>query len=375
MSYPILYLAVGFCALILCFFVMDERSNAVVERFEELGEGDVDIVEDGPFIPKEVRGQYKRVSCAALGRSGALNKYPSVNNMLASNRMMALNPSKQYTNKYADKMDKNGGKDFCFMDNDDFGHADPLFKSGAASCSKGDPIFGNPIFSHVSNAKVMNKSDVLHSKKCVFKINPDKLNDRNLGKLEDDLASKDPFIMDMKRRLTPKATVCPACPSTQPQPQPPTPTVDPPPLIPLVAPPSKIITDLEQIKKLAPGSWWMSCRNAVYDEGTTELGASCASTTGEYKETKIQVNNCAGREIQNISGSLICEPPVTDPLEILKRVPGSWTESCSNTSLYSNDILFADCTRIDGSTNQNMFNYASCPMGAPVGNNDGNLVC
>lgn len=377
---PFLIILVAiFCIAVVVFLYYGEKKT--IEGFEEIGEvpGDHDIPDETEFISKAQRSSFRRRACNPILKSvNDLSDYPNVQSFLSTNRMMTLDPSTQFTNNYASKMARDGNiEDFCFIDNDPHGHMDPLFKDGEVTCTKGDPIFRNPIFTHVSAAKTMNKSDAIHGKKCVFKINKSQLKKKNLEQLEEMLGEKDPIVRGMKDRVT-KAMQALIQPAPAPTPQPPTPPPlepTPPPPAPAPPPPQpRIITDIDEIKERAPGSWWMSCRDVSIDEGTNILSASCASTTGQYITSTVSLESCKGRDIQNINGTLTCESPEMNIENIRQRVPGSWADSCMNSTLFNNDVLFADCTRMDGSTNQNMFIYSSC-KGAPVDNNDGNLTC
>ena len=131
------------------------------------------------------------------------------------------------------------------------------------------------------------------------------------------------------------------------------------------------------------GSYLDSCENARV-EGDT-LTASCKTQTGRLREGSISVSNCAGVDISNRYGFLICLTPVRARWGGRVLPPGSWINSC--TGSVTNNVLHAFCLDGAGGSSllgmetsregqrENSMDVSRCPDGSDIANLRGTLTC
>jgi len=122
-------------------------------------------------------------------------------------------------------------------------------------------------------------------------------------------------------------------------------------------------------EQLPPGSYRESCTNISTNFGV--LNATCPDISGTMRQTTINYNRCAGSQIANNDGQLVCG---TGGYNIGRNLPrGSWRASCRNAS-NSGGTLFAQCDNGSGGWTSTSLNLAQCPTRL-VGNSRGNLFC
>lgn len=131
------------------------------------------------------------------------------------------------------------------------------------------------------------------------------------------------------------------------------------------------------------GSYLATCQN-VRTEGDA-LKASCARRDGGRTESAISVSGCAGVDIFNRNGRLMCVTPTRARWSGPVLPPGSYINSCfanvDGTTLQAScltgegdvSILGLDMSR-EG-VRSNRMDLSRCPDGSEIANLRGDLAC
>lgn len=121
------------------------------------------------------------------------------------------------------------------------------------------------------------------------------------------------------------------------------------------------------------GSYRQSCRN-IQMEGRDDLIAECRRQNGNWRNTKIDIDKCRGRDITNNNGHLECgDYRYGGNYGRYQQPPGSWTQSCRNARVVRDDLI-AECRERDGGWNRTSLDLDDC-RGRPVSNDNGRLRC
>ena len=160
--------------------------------------------------------------------------------------------------------------------------------------------------------------------------------------------------------------------------EPPRPQVDP------VAIPTP--TPTMKIKRLPPvapsvavpnGSYLATCQN-VRIEGAL-LHASCEARTGVRVDSSIDVAGCAGVDIFNRHGLLMCVTPVRARWGGRVLPPGSYVDSCKGEVQGTTLVGLCKTGKSDilGNTDYRVtkVDLARCPDGSEIANLRGDLTC
>lgn len=124
---------------------------------------------------------------------------------------------------------------------------------------------------------------------------------------------------------------------------------------------------------LPAGSYQRSCRNARI-EGRDLLIAQCQRQNGSYRNTRLDIDECRGRDIANDNGHLECGGKTYGgSYGQYKLPPGSWTQSCRNARVIRDDLV-AECRQRDGDWKRSSLDLDDC-RGRQVSNDNGRLVC
>ncbi len=126
-------------------------------------------------------------------------------------------------------------------------------------------------------------------------------------------------------------------------------------------------------KGLPAGSYQRSCRNARL-EGRDLLIAQCQRQNGSFRNTRLDIDECRGRDIANDNGHLECGGKIYGgSYGQYQLPPGSWSQSCRNARIVRDD-LFAECRQRDGDWVRASLDLDDC-RGQAVSNDNGRLVC
>lgn len=124
---------------------------------------------------------------------------------------------------------------------------------------------------------------------------------------------------------------------------------------------------------LPAGSYQRSCRNARI-EGRDLLIAQCQRQNGSFRNTRLDIDECRGRDIANDNGHLECGGKIYGgSYGQYKLPPGSWSQSCRNARIVRDDLI-AECRERDGGWNRTSLDLDDC-RNRPVSNDNGRLRC
>jgi hypothetical protein len=124
---------------------------------------------------------------------------------------------------------------------------------------------------------------------------------------------------------------------------------------------------------LPPGSYRQSCRNARM-ESRDDLVAECRRSNGNWRQTKLDIDPCRGRDIVNDNGHLECGDHRYSGNYGRYQMPGgSWQQSCRNARIVR-DELIAECRQRDGDWIRDTIDLDEC-RGQPLHNENGRLRC
>ena len=131
------------------------------------------------------------------------------------------------------------------------------------------------------------------------------------------------------------------------------------------------------------GSYLASCQN-VRTEGEL-LKASCRRRDGSRRETAISVPGCAGVDIFNRNGFLMCATPARARWAGNVLPPGSYIASCfanvEGTVLHASCLTGAGDVSVLGleisreGVRENRMDLTRCPDGSEIANLHGDLTC
>ena len=120
--------------------------------------------------------------------------------------------------------------------------------------------------------------------------------------------------------------------------------------------------------RLPRGSWRATCRNASKEDGT--LYAECATSSGSWRNSSLDLDNCPSRLVGNSSGNLFCQGGGGYYSGNLP--PGSWRTTCRNGRM-EGSVVYAECYDGHGNWRQASIDTRRC--NAALGNSHGVLVC
>lgn len=131
------------------------------------------------------------------------------------------------------------------------------------------------------------------------------------------------------------------------------------------------------------GSYLATCQN-VRVEGDL-LKASCSRRNGDRADTSISVSGCAGVDIFNRNGNLMCVTPVRARWAGLVLPPGSYVATCSaaveGTTLHAacltgeGDVSILGMDMVREGVRENRLDLTRCPDGSEIANLRGDLTC
>ena len=120
------------------------------------------------------------------------------------------------------------------------------------------------------------------------------------------------------------------------------------------------------------GSYRQSCRNERMQDRDL-LVAECRRNNGNYRNTRLDIDSCRGRDIVNDNGHLECGGRGYGNSYGGKLPPGSWSQSCRNARIVRDD-LYAECRQRDGDWVRSSIDLDDC-RGQSVRNDNGRLRC
>ena len=126
---------------------------------------------------------------------------------------------------------------------------------------------------------------------------------------------------------------------------------------------------------LPNGSYQASCINASIRGAV--LSAACTTPNGQRERSQLDVNRCAGADIQNADGVLACGAgnPYTGNAPLAGALPpGSYQQSCTNAST-NYGRLSATCPTSSGLRINTSVNLGRCRPGTDIANINGHLEC
>ncbi|MDF3074837.1 MAG: hypothetical protein K0S54_2504 [Alphaproteobacteria bacterium] len=128
-----------------------------------------------------------------------------------------------------------------------------------------------------------------------------------------------------------------------------------------------------QAQNVPNGSYRQSCRN-IHMESRDDLAAECRRQNGNWRNTKIDIDKCRGRDIRNDNGDLECGGYRYAGSYGRYQVPGgSWNQSCRNARIVRDDLV-AECRQRDGDWIRTRLDLDDC-RGRAVTNDNGRLRC
>ncbi len=123
---------------------------------------------------------------------------------------------------------------------------------------------------------------------------------------------------------------------------------------------------------LPQGSYRQSCRNARL-EGRDLLIAECRRQNGNWRNTRLDIDECRGRDIANVNGHLECGTRRFGGNYGYQMPGGTWQQSCRNARIVR-DELTAECRKRDGDWQRDTIDLDEC-RGQPLHNDNGRLRC
>ena len=142
----------------------------------------------------------------------------------------------------------------------------------------------------------------------------------------------------------------------------------------LLAAMSMLAVPAEAQRRAPPdGSYRQSCRN-IQMEGRDDLSAECRRQNGNWRSTRIDTDQCRGRDIRNDNGHLECgDYRYSGNYGRYQPPAGGWSQSCRNARIVRDDLV-AECRQRDGDWNRTSLDLDDC-RGQPVSNDNGRLRC
>lgn len=123
---------------------------------------------------------------------------------------------------------------------------------------------------------------------------------------------------------------------------------------------------------LPQGSYRQSCRNTRM-EGRDLLVAECRRQNGNYRTTRLDIDECRGRDIANDNGHLQCGGRTFGGNYGYQIPGGSWSQSCRNARILRDDLV-AECRTVNGNWIPARVDLDEC-RGRAISNENGRLRC
>lgn len=121
------------------------------------------------------------------------------------------------------------------------------------------------------------------------------------------------------------------------------------------------------------GSYRQSCRNERM-EGRDLLVAECRRQNGNFRNTRLDIDSCRGRDIANNNGHLECGGRGYGGNYGSYGLPGgSWRQSCRDARIVRDEMI-AECRARDGQWRRTDIDLDEC-KGREIVNENGKLNC